>query len=172
MTPKPSVPRKLARSDVRESFTSGADELDVWLRRYAHQNQKANSAVTYVSCIDGVVVGYYAITVAAISREEVPGGLQKSAPQQIPCILIARLAVDSSYSGQGIGAALLEDALRRSLQISESVGAMAVLIHARDSDARSFYEHHVDCYPSPVDDLQLVIPMKQIASVYAAEATA
>jgi GNAT superfamily N-acetyltransferase len=157
---------------VREPFSSGAVELDDWLRRYAHQNQKANSAVTYVSCIDDVVVGYYAITVAAVSREEIPEALQRSAPSQIPCILIARLAVDSHHAGQGIGAGLLEDALRRSLQISESVGAMAVLIHAKDSDARAFYEHQVDCYPSPVDDLQLVIPMKHIAKVYAAETVA
>ncbi|MDH6238174.1 GNAT family N-acetyltransferase [Cryobacterium sp. CG_9.6] len=171
MNTPPSAPRKLERADNRESFHSGAAELDIWLKKYASQNQKANSAVTYVTCVDGEVVGYYAITVAAISHEEAPSKLRKQAPRQIPCVLIARLAVDLRYAGQGVGAGLLEDALRRSLQVSESVGAMAVLIHARDEVARSFCEHHVDCYPSPLDDLQLMIPMAQIARVYGTPAT-
>lgn len=162
----PSAPRKLESTDSRESFNSGAVELDEWLKKYASQNQRANSAVTYVSCVDNDVVGYYAITVAAVSRSEAPAKLRKQAPQQIPCLLIARLAVDSRYSGQGIGMGLLNDALRRSLQVSESVGAMAVLIHARDDQARAFYEHHVECFASPLDELQLMIPMKQIRQVY------
>ena len=166
MNTPPSVPRKLERADSREPFNSGVDELDIWLKKYADQNQKANSAVTYVTCVDGEVVGYYAVAVAAISHEEEPSKLRKQAPRQIPCVLIARRAVDLRHAGQGLGAGLLKDALRRSLQVSESVGAMAVLIHARDEVARSLYEHHVDCCPSPVDDLQLMIPMARIAQVY------
>nr|WP_241986886.1 GNAT family N-acetyltransferase [Cryobacterium fucosi] len=142
-------------------------ELDEWLHRFAFQNQRANSAVTYVSCVGEKVVGYYAITVSAIAREDAPLGLQRSAPKQIPCILLARLAVDSQYKGQGIGVALFRDALRRAVQLSESVGAMAVLIHARDDEVRAFYEHHADCFPSPLDDLQLMIPMKHLIAVFA-----
>lgn len=166
MQARPSAPRKLERSDVRDSFESGAEELDDWLHRFAFQNQRANSAVTYVSCVGNVVVGYYAITVSAVSREAAPSRLQKGAPSQVPCILLARLAVDSQYTGLGVGAGLLDDALRRALHLSESVGAMAVLIHARDDVARAFYEKHTDCVSSPLDELQLLIPMKHLAATY------
>ena len=161
-----SAPRKLAREDVRESFDSGAPELDEWLQKYASQNQRANSAVTYVACDGDEVVGYYAITVGAISKDQVPAALQRSAPREIPCILLARLAVDQRFSGRGIGAGLLDDALRRALQLSESVGAMAVLIHARDERARAFYEAQTDCLQSPVDAMQLVIPMSHLSKIY------
>lgn len=67
MAGKPCAPRKLARIDVREGFDSGAPELDQWLIRYSWQNQRSNKAVTYVSVLDGRVVGYYAIVRASMS---------------------------------------------------------------------------------------------------------
>lgn len=155
-----------SRSSQVQPFESGAAELDDWLHRFAYQNQRANSTVTYLTCAGTVVVGYYSIAVSAVAKEAAASELQSNAPQQIPCILLARLAVDSRYAGQGIDAGLLDDALRRALQLSESVGAMAVLIHARDDVARAFYLHRADCWQSPLDELQLMIPMKHIGQVY------
>ena len=160
--PLPGAPRKLERADNRETFNSGAEELDAWLSRYAWENQRANNAVTFVSCVGNIVVAYYSIAVSAVAKEEAPAKVTQGAPSQIPCILLARLAVDLAYAGHGIGVALLRDALLRSLQLSETVGARAVLIHARDDAARAFYEHNADCYPSPLDSHQLMIPMKWI----------
>lgn len=159
------VPRRLARADDRSEFTSGAEELDQWLRRYAWQNQRANNAVTYVTVRDGVVMGYYAIAVAAYAKDHAPERLQTGRPREIPCILLARLAVDQHAAGLGVGAALLRDALLRSYRASQSVGAAALLVHCRDEVARDFYLHQADFLTSPVEPLHLMLPMKAIGSL-------
>jgi len=159
------APRRLARGDARSEFRSGAEELDDWLHRFAWQNQKADNAVTYVTVLDGQVLGYYALATACIARTDAPTRIAKQAPREVPCILLARLAVDRRAQGLGIGAALLRDALARSLEVSEIVGARALLIHCRDEAARSFYLANGDFAPSPVDDMQLLLPMKAIRNL-------
>ena len=87
--------RRLIRQDITAGFHSGAAELDDWFQRYAWQNQEANNAVTYVTAQDHVILGSYAITTAAYSRTDAPEGLNhRSRPEEIPCILLARIAVD------------------------------------------------------------------------------
>jgi GNAT superfamily N-acetyltransferase len=132
------VPRKLEKSDSRDDFASGAAELDEWFARFAWENQ------------------------AAVARAEAPQRLAERGPAQIPCILLARLAVDNDFAGRGAGAGLLRDALRRSYQLSGSIGAAAVLIHCRDESAKNFYLRHGDFLPSPVDDLHLMVPTKAL----------
>lgn len=162
--PKPTPPQKLTRQHDRTGFSSGAVELDEWLEKYSWQNQRANNATTYVSTFEGRVVGYYAITVAGITRGEAPEAIAKRAPASVPCFLLARLAVDVDWQGRGLGWGLLRDVLRRVMQLSESVAAPALLVHARDDAARAFYLHHVEFLPSPVDPLHLLLPTKAIAA--------
>lgn len=167
MSNGPSNPRKLEKEDDCSAFDSGAAELDEWFRRFAFENLRANNAITYVTCVDRTVVGYYSIAVAGVTREEAPPRIAKgSVPSDIPCILLARLAVDNKYQGQGIGIGLLTDALTRAAVISDSVGARAVLVHARDESARDFYERNIDCYRSPATELQLLIPMKAVRRIF------
>lgn len=163
---RPTLPRKLDRNDRCDGFDSGAPELDEWLVKYAYVNQRANNATTYVALHGGRVIGYYAITMAAVERDEAPARLQKGRPTQIPCLLLARLAVDRTMQGKGLGAGLLRDALERAVTLSESVGAVAVLVHARDDGAREFYLAHGDFLTSPVDDMQLMAPMKELRSMF------
>jgi GNAT superfamily N-acetyltransferase len=159
----PCDPRKLAKEDDCSKFSSGAAELDDWFRRFAYENLRANNAITYVSCVDREAVGFYSIAVAGVAKDEAhPQIAQRGVPSDIPCILLARLAVDTRYQGLGLGAGLLKDALTRAAVISDSVGARAVLIHARDEQARAFYERSIDCYRSPAAELQLMIPMKAV----------
>lgn len=162
MSQKPCSPVKLEKAFDRSSFNSGAAELDEWLTKYSWQNQRANNAPTYVSHVNGLVVGYYAITVASYERASAPEAVAKGAPTQVPCILLARLAVDDNWKHKGIGAALLHDALLRAVFISGSVGARAVLVHARDEEARAFYLPLGDFLESPVDRLHLLAPMKAL----------
>lgn len=162
MAGKPCAPRKLAKTDVREGFTSGAPELDDWLDRYSWQNQRANDAVTYVSVLDGRVVGYYAIAVANVTSEAAPAMVAKGAPRQIPCLLLARLAVDQSMQGLGLGRGLLADVLRRTVGLADAVGIRALLVHARDDVARQFYLAHAEFLDSPSDPLHLLLPVKDI----------
>ncbi|WP_255769020.1 GNAT family N-acetyltransferase [Pseudarthrobacter sulfonivorans] len=167
MSRSPGDPRKLEKEDDCSDFSSGAAELDDWFRRFAFENLRANNAITYVTCVDQNVVGFYSIAVAGVAKGDAPVQVaQRGVPSDIPCILLARLAVDKRYQGQGLGLGLLQDALMRAATISESVGARAVLIHARDEKARAFYESSIDCFRSPAAELQLMIPMKAVRHAF------
>lgn len=158
-------PRKLQKADVRVGFQSGAAELDEWFTKYSWENQAANNAITYVITDETRVVAYYSITMAAIAKSSTPDAMLKGTrPAQVPCILLARLAVDAQFSGRGLGWELLRDALLRSVGLSESIGAAAVLVHCRDEAAKEFYLHNGDFIESPVDELHLVAPMKALRS--------
>lgn len=164
-----SSPRKLDNKDNLDGFQSGVDELDEWLTRFGRVNQKANNAVVYVTTTEGRrVVGYYAITVAGVSKQNVPSEVAGvSPPSDVSCILLARLAVDWQYQGKGVGKALFRDALERSVHLSKSVGVRAFLIHARDDNAREFYMRNADLHQSPTDPLHLMIPIHSIESAMA-----
>ena len=167
MTDHPQRPRKLTRGDDTTQFVSGADELDEWLTKYAWENLRANNAVTYVSTIERRVVGYYALAVGGIELAQVPQALKKGTrPDPLPVLVLARLAVDQSVSGVGLGAGLLRDALERSAQLSESIGAAALLVHARDEAAKEFYLHNGDFAVSPITDLQLMVSMKTLRATF------
>lgn len=157
-----SAPRRLVSADVRAGFCSGAVDLDEWLEKYAWQNQQAHNATTYVITDGHRVVGFYAIAMAAVARVGASAAMAKGRPVQIPCILLARLAVDVSVQGQGLDRELLRDALLRAVRLSDSIGAVAVLVHCRDEQAKAFYLRHGDFLQSPVDDLHLMVPMKTL----------
>lgn len=162
MAGKPCVPRKLTKADVREGFDSGAPELDEWLVRYSWQNQRANNAVTYVTVLDGRVVGYYAIAVSSVARKLASTAVAKGAPTHVPCLLLARLAVDKDMQGRGLGQGLLVDALKRTAGLADSVGIRALLVHARDDAARQFYLAQAEFQESPSDPMHLLLPVKDI----------
>lgn len=161
--PTLEAPRRLERHDRRGDFTCGNDELDQWFHRFAWQNQRANNAVTYVAPQGGRIAGYYALAAATIRRDWSPASFAAHRPQSIPCMLLARLAVDRRVQGQGVGTTLLLDALRRTLAASDHFGIAALLIHCKDEDARCFYVRHVDALESPVSPLQLIVPTRTIA---------
>ena len=161
MAGKPCAPRKLVRADVREGFDSGAWELDEWLARYSWQNQRANNATTYVTVLDGRVVGYYAIAVANVTSESTPVAGTKGAPRQVPCLLLARLAVDQ-HAGLRSWRGLLVDTFRRTVGLADSVGIRALLVHSRDDAAREFCLAQAEFLESPSDPLHLLLPVKDI----------
>ncbi|MGH3940732.1 MAG: GNAT family N-acetyltransferase [Pseudonocardiaceae bacterium] len=152
----------MRKADVREGFDSGAPELDEWLEHYSWQNQRANNAVTYVTVLDGRVVGYYAIAVSSVAREVASAAAAKGAPRHVPCLLLARLAVDRGMQGRGLGRGLLGDALQRTVGLADSVGIRALLVHARDDAARQFYLAPAEFQESPSDPLHLLLSVKDI----------
>ncbi|MGQ0716678.1 MAG: GNAT family N-acetyltransferase [Pseudonocardiales bacterium] len=119
--------------------------------------------MTYVSVLDGRVVGYYAITVANVTSEAAPVPVAKGAPKQVPCLLLARLAVDQSMQGLGLGRGLLADVLQRTVGLADAVGIRASLVHARDDAARQFYLAQAEFLESPSDPLHLLLPVNDIA---------
>jgi GNAT superfamily N-acetyltransferase len=88
------------------------------------------------------VVGYYALAAGQLQHEHATAAVRKgqSAHFPIPIALLARLAVDAKYQGQGIGAALLRDALSRVQLASAEVAVRAVVVHAIDEQAAAFYQ--------------------------------
>jgi GNAT superfamily N-acetyltransferase len=112
--------------------------------------------------LDGRVVGYYAIAVANVTSESAPVAVARGAPRQVPCLLLARLAVDRSMQSFGLGRGLLVDTLRRTVGLADSVGIRALLVHARDDAARQFYLAQAEFLESPSDPLHLLLPVKDI----------
>jgi GNAT superfamily N-acetyltransferase len=161
-------PEPLGTDHVVAGFDCGRESLNVWLARYARQAATAGSARTYV-IIDAHherVVGYHALTAAALERSAAPPRVIRGMPQYpIPVVLLARLAVDRSVAGRGLGAWLLRDAMLRTLAASETIGVRAMLVHAIDEDARRFYRRH-GLEPSPTDSLHLMILIKDIAAAW------
>jgi predicted N-acetyltransferase YhbS len=124
------------------AFDSGKPALDEWLKRFAWINQRIDTARTYVVHRGRVVVGYFSLAYGSVAREEAPERIAKGlARHPVPVILLARLAVDRRERGRGLGAALLKDALVRSERAAEIAGARAVLVHALDEGARTFFQH-------------------------------
>jgi GNAT superfamily N-acetyltransferase len=164
--PRFGDPEPLGPGHVIAGFDCGRSSLNVWLERYARQAATSGSARTYV-IIDAHqerVVGYHALTAAALERDGATPRVIKGMPQYpIPVVLLARLAVDLSVAGRGLGAELLRDAMMRALVASETIGVRAMLVHAIDGDARAFYRRH-GLEPSPTDPLHLMILIKDIAA--------
>ncbi len=157
---------KLNNSHDVDSFDCGKELLDRFLKRHALVNQKASSAQTYVVCRGGGhVVGYYSLAVGAVEHEDAPGRVTKGlARHPVPVMLLARLAVNRSEQGQGIGKALLKDAILRTAQAADIAGMRALLVHAKNDEARAWYESF-DFEPSPTDQLHLFLLMKDIRAI-------
>ena len=133
---------KLAVEHEVVNFDCGQEELNLFIKRYALTGQRANISRTYVA-VQGVrIVGYHTLAVGSVLYQDAPERLGKGIPKHpIPVLLLARLAVDKTWQGRGLGAALVVDAIRRTLQAADIAGARALLIHAKDEEARDFYMH-------------------------------
>lgn len=136
--------------------------LNTWLKRFAWTNQRAETAKTYVAHRGTRVVGYHALVAGSVQKHEAPERIgQGLANHPVGVILLARLAVDKTEQGRGLGKALLRDALARIAQAADVVGVRCVLVHAIDDAARNFYLHH-GFQPSPIDPMQLMMLMKDL----------
>lgn len=153
---------KLAAQHVLDEFDCGHESLNRFLLRHAWASQQANSAQTYVVLRGQSVIGFYSLAAGMVTHESATERVRKGqARHPIPVVLLARLAVDRSVQGQGIGQALLKDALIRSSGAASTIGARAVLVHAKDGQAKAFYEHF-NFEPSPSDPYHLMLLMKDI----------
>jgi GNAT superfamily N-acetyltransferase len=153
---------KLAKSHDVSSFDCGKPSLNDWLRRFALTNQQSDSARTYVVHRAGKVVGYYSLSAGSARKEDSPARIAKGlANHPIGVILLARLAVDRTEHGAGMGRTMLIDALTRALAAADAVGARAILVHAIDDEAAAFYKKF-GFEPSPLDPKQLMLLMKDL----------
>jgi GNAT superfamily N-acetyltransferase len=153
----------LSRTHNVSAFDCGAHvSLSNWLKRFAWINQQSETSRTYVVHRANRVVAYYSIATGSMEREEAPDRVSKGlANQPIPVILLARLAVDITEQGSGLGKAMLRDALVRIAGAADIVGARAILVHAIDAQAAEFYRRF-DFVPCPGNDLHMMLLMKDL----------
>ncbi|KMV18288.1 GCN5 family acetyltransferase [Mycolicibacterium conceptionense] len=154
-----SAPRPISEHDVVADFDSGEPTLDQYLRGRALANHVEGASRCFVTRRDGRVVGFYALASAAVERASTPGRVRRNMPDPVPVILLSRLAIDRKEQGQGLGAALLRDAIARAVAAAEIIGVRALLVHALHEQARAFYAHF-DFEPSPTDPLHLLLLIK------------
>jgi len=157
-----STPTLLDETHQVDAFDCGKESLNSFLKRYALINSRAGSSKTYVTLQGDRVVGYYTIAPGSVRKEQAPERIGKGlANHPVPIILLARLAVDKTCRGVGLGKALLRDALGRMLAAANSIGGRAILVHAKDEEARAFYAHF-GFTSGPVDPLHLYLLIKDI----------
>jgi GNAT superfamily N-acetyltransferase len=112
------------------------------------------------------VVGYYAISTAMEQRIALPSAkLRRGMPEQVPLLLIGRLAIDRTFQGVGLGTELLSDALRRCLTASEIAGVRGVVAHAIDDDAVRFYRRH-GFLQSPLGERVMLMPIEGVRALF------
>lgn len=141
-------------------FDCGVPPLNDYLRKFALSNHLNRSARTYVATRDFRVVGYYTLANGSVSRDEAPTRVSQGLGRYpVPITLLARLAVDLSEKGKGLGKGLLKDAILRSLQAADLVGSRAIVTHAKDVAAKAFYAKY-QFEPSPLNEFHLYLLMK------------
>ena len=146
-----------------QAFESGAAELDDWLQRRAAQAQFQGDAVVRVAVTEsGRVVGYHALCAASVERALAPGGLRRNAPDPIPVLLLARLAVELTAQGSGVGVALLADVAQRCQQAAHVVGFRALVIHCRNEQALTFYQRWLPVKPLASNHLHVFVPLRSL----------
>ncbi len=123
------------------NFDSGEFSLNEWLKRRAFKNHVAGASRCFVLCAGAGadVIGYYSLSAGAISHEPAPKTMRRNRPDPLPVLLLGRLAVDKRYHNQGIGQALLRDAMLRAVNVSGDAGVFALLVHALSDQAKQFY---------------------------------
>lgn len=153
---------KLRAEHEIDSFDCGKEDLNRFLQRHALTNLKANTAQTYVLCQGKAVVGYYSLAVGSVTHEEATERMTKGiARHPVPVMILARLALHKDLKGRKLGAALLKDALVRTVRAADIAGIRALLVHAKDDEAKLFYDYF-NFEPSPTDPYHLFLIMKDL----------
>jgi len=156
-----STPEPFNRDHDTNQFDCGNETLNEWLTKQALKNQKSGASRTFVVCSDNRVIGYYAIASGSIERLIAPKAISRNMPDPIPVTVLGRLAIDLQFQGQHLGAALLKDAILRTLSVSRSIGIRAMLVHAISDDAKRFYLSY-GFKESPINALTLMLSLQQI----------
>jgi len=158
-------PTLLTEEHNTQSFDSGEDALDHWLKTRALSNVKNKATRVYVTCaIETIdVVGYYGLSTGQLRHKDAIGRMRRNMPDPIPVILLGRLAVDKSWQGKNIGTDLLAHAVEKAVQASEIAGARLLVVHALNESAKAFYERF-GFTPLPDQENTLAFDLKNLSA--------
>ncbi|EHL31144.1 GNAT family N-acetyltransferase [Legionella drancourtii] len=158
-------PEPLNKDHNLTDFNSNYPELNEWLKKYAFQAKMSGSANTFIVADNNLVVGFYSLTVGQVDLDQVSERIKKGMGKYpISVVILARLAVHHTYQGKGIGKAMLKDAILKTLQIAEQGGVRALLVHAIDEKAETFYKRF-GFEPSPIRENQLLLLLKNAKKI-------
>jgi GNAT superfamily N-acetyltransferase len=154
-----SSPSLLTADDQLGDFSCGINSLDDWLKRRAFANQVSGASRTYVVTSGKKVAGYYCLASGALELNHTPSSIRRNMPDPVPLAILGRLAIDRSWQGKGLGVALLQDAVMRTVQAAGILGIRGLLVHALSVEAKAFYEHH-GFVASPTQPMTLILSLK------------
>ena len=149
----------------RTLFSSGVAPLDDYFQRQVSQDIRRRVTACFVALNDEQrIVGYYTLASASVMLSDLPATAGKKLPRypSVPAVRMGRLAIDQHFRGQGLGAALLVDALERAA--SAEIVAYAMTVDAKDDSAASFYRYH-GFITMPYSPMTLFFPLATIAKV-------
>lgn len=155
------APAPLLDTHILDDFDCGVASLNDWLKRRAVANQKNNASRTYVVTDEQKVIAYYCLSSGALALNDAPSTIRRNMPDPIPVAILGRLGVDTAWKGQGLGTALLQDAVLRTMQAAEIVGMRGIVVHAISEEARQFYQYY-GFSPSPTQPMTLILSIKKV----------
>ncbi len=129
-----------AKTHNRKDFDCGVPALNLYLQKFANQDQKRSLSRIYVLAEEAHIMGYYSLSSHSVSRENLPKTYPVGSYGDIPFLLLGRLAVDLQFQKQGYGDALIMDAFHRTHSLAQQVGIFDMIVDAKDDLAASFYE--------------------------------
>ena len=153
---------------AKKTFSCGVPALDTYLSERAAQDMRHGVSVVYVlwDTQQEALAGFYTLSTGSVEPTDLPAEIAKGLPRYdaIPVMLLGRLALSASevYRGQGLGGSLLIDALRRARQLSREIGAVGVIVDAKDEEVRSFLQRCTDFLRFPTQPFRLIIAMGTI----------
>jgi predicted N-acetyltransferase YhbS len=149
------------------SFSCGKLSLDQYLKIQASQDVKKQVSTCFVLADrKNNVIGYYTLSAASIPHHFITEAFHKRIPRynDIPVILLGRLALDKNHHGKGLGNILIADALKRAYAATLSIGALAVVVDPLDDEAENYYSHYG--FIKLPASRRMFMPMKTIGSLF------
>lgn len=163
---KLSLPEPISSDHLVDDFDCGELSLDRWLKKRALKNQASDASRCFVICDGRSVIGYYSLSAGGISHEAAPKAMRRNMPDPLPVLLIGRLAIDKKYHNQGLGRALLRDAMLRAVHIASDTGVFAIMVHALSEQAKRFYLSS-GFVESPLQPMTLIMTLATVRAVFA-----
>jgi ribosomal protein S18 acetylase RimI-like enzyme len=164
MSGAPFLLTQLNDSHDRTAFNSDSEPLNRYLREQVTQDIRRRVAACFVALADEqCIAGYYTLASASLLLGDLPASTGKKLPRYptVPAVRMGRLAVDQEFKGQGLGGALLADALDRAAR--SEIAAYALMVDSKDEPAAAFYRHH-GFIALPNSPLTLFLPLAVVRS--------
>ncbi len=159
-------PSPISADHVLVGFECGEPSLDEWLKKRALKNNASGASRCFVISHSADVIGYYSLSAGAIRHEAVTKAMRRNMPDPLPVLVLGRLANDRRYHNQGLGRALLRDAMIRAVNVSSDAGIFALMVHALSEQARRFYLSR-GFVESPLQQMTLMMTLATVRSILA-----